>query len=455
MKKNLCLLSMLTHLWCFLLLLVNHAHAQTALFISPHARVVITESSTVTYFGNLINLGTYQSIGIDMFASSGDQSIMGNFSGNSSLGQVVKKNQGALIIHGDVSCITTTWETDGPIRLDDAHSWDIATGGAHAIWGNDTESRFFVLDGHAQIGRHIGNLAEYLFPVGYGLGHERYRGFGLTLASLGATGPARVSVKLIPHVVGAIAYERYFPSSDTTCVAGTSVAINQISTDGWHCDGPPDYEYVAWGYNSTTCGSAPRRIIRTATGMNHWQDSIESVVGGISSSLCRYSEWTGIGSIVTGGVYRNFSDFAIGSYVGALPVTLVDVRAEPRDQKYIHIHWITETELNNDRFSIERSQDGFVFSSLGEVVGHGTTTVRHEYGFDDGDVIPQVLYYYRLAQVDYDGITHYSQIVSAKILEGGNLEYGYYDVLGRRLPRNGLGTGFKVGYTNKVTIFLN
>ncbi|MDZ7645815.1 MAG: hypothetical protein U5K54_00810 [Cytophagales bacterium] len=40
------------------------------------------------------------------------------------------------------------------------------------------------------------------------------------------------------------------------------------------------------------------------------------------------------------------------------------------------MNWSTATELNFDYFSIERSEDGLIFSEIAQVKGHGTTKMN-------------------------------------------------------------------------------
>lgn len=72
--------------------------------------------------------------------------------------------------------------------------------------------------------------------------------------------------------------------------------------------------------------------------------------------------------------------------------------------------WVTASELNNDRFIIEKSPDGINFFPIGQVPGHGTTSVVHNYTFNDPNPF-NGYNYYRLKQVDFDGTFSYSNII--------------------------------------------
>jgi hypothetical protein len=91
-----------------------------------------------------------------------------------------------------------------------------------------------------------------------------------------------------------------------------------------------------------------------------------------------------------------------------LPVHLISFTGEPAGTK-ITLKWITENEVNNSHFDVERSANGIDFSKIGKVnplTGNG----RKEYYFDDYQPI-RGANYYRLRQVDTDGSFEYSRII--------------------------------------------
>jgi hypothetical protein len=127
-------------------------------------------------------------------------------------------------------------------------------------------------------------------------------------------------------------------------------------------------------------------------------------------------EGNGSGSLTTAYKIGSFSPFGFGSFGGgnALPVTLTEIKATAKD-KTIQVEWATATEINNKGFEVERSTDGEKFSNIGWVSGNGTTTENIRYAFDDKNALENITYYYRLHQIDFDGASEYTPIVSAKI----------------------------------------
>jgi len=74
------------------------------------------------------------------------------------------------------------------------------------------------------------------------------------------------------------------------------------------------------------------------------------------------------------------------------------------------LQWGTANEQNNDYFSVERSEDGNQFISIGKVPGAGTSNTANEYTYTDTKV-PGGNAYYRLRQVDKNGQFKFSQVV--------------------------------------------
>lgn len=102
-------------------------------------------------------------------------------------------------------------------------------------------------------------------------------------------------------------------------------------------------------------------------------------------------------------------------FVGAtvLPVTLTDFNA-----KYLNggvlLNWITETEINNDFFTIERSNDGINYEVFSTIKGAGNSSNKINYNTNDLSPLKGTSYY-RLKQTDYDGNFEYFNPVAVTI----------------------------------------
>lgn len=114
----------------------------------------------------------------------------------------------------------------------------------------------------------------------------------------------------------------------------------------------------------------------------------------------------------------SFSRFGLGGGTGAgLPIELLYLQAYPVNNTFIQVDWATATEINNMGFEVLRSTDGENFTQIGWQDGAGNSSTTLPYGFPDRNVVPNQLYYYRLNQIDYDGTSELTYIVTAIITE--------------------------------------
>lgn len=103
-----------------------------------------------------------------------------------------------------------------------------------------------------------------------------------------------------------------------------------------------------------------------------------------------------------------FSSFGAGSDDSALPVDLVYFTGFQYGSG-VTLEWETASELDNDRFEIEKSSDGINFSKISQIKGQGT--INHTSNYYYQDMLPiDGLNYYRLKQIDYSGSFQYSEV---------------------------------------------
>jgi hypothetical protein len=96
---------------------------------------------------------------------------------------------------------------------------------------------------------------------------------------------------------------------------------------------------------------------------------------------------------------------------GALPVTLLSFTAKPEGDR-VQLAWSTTSELNAERFIVERSADLAEYVAVGEIAAKGTTNTRQYYSLTDTQPLPGNNYY-RLRQIDHDGTSHLFKPVAA------------------------------------------
>jgi hypothetical protein len=121
---------------------------------------------------------------------------------------------------------------------------------------------------------------------------------------------------------------------------------------------------------------------------------------------------SGTGNISVDGTVDNSGTIggSTGDDLGALPIELIDFNATVSG-KNVKIRWETASELNNLYFVVERSTNALLFDDIGTVMGAGNSNTYLKYSFTDTVPLNGVSYY-RLTQVDYDGSSTSSNIIS-------------------------------------------
>ena len=112
----------------------------------------------------------------------------------------------------------------------------------------------------------------------------------------------------------------------------------------------------------------------------------------------------------------------ISAYLAPVPVELSSFNAEAENNNVI-LTWSTASETNNSGFEIERTSYSLPFidggkqwgwEKIGFIDGHGTTTQKNNYIYPDKN-LKDGKYSYRLKQIDFDGTSTFSNIVSVGV----------------------------------------
>ena len=93
-----------------------------------------------------------------------------------------------------------------------------------------------------------------------------------------------------------------------------------------------------------------------------------------------------------------------------LPVEMLSFIGEAKADHNLLL-WSTASEINNSGFDIQRSENGIEFNRIGFITGAGNSSHVNEYSFKDTDIGNDVLYY-RLKQIDNDGVFEYSHVIA-------------------------------------------
>jgi hypothetical protein len=96
-----------------------------------------------------------------------------------------------------------------------------------------------------------------------------------------------------------------------------------------------------------------------------------------------------------------------------IPVELMTFDGKS-SQKSVNLTWKTASERNNRVFEIERNVGNTAdkFEKVGEVKGTGNSSAINAYSFTDNAPQADNVNYYRLRQVDFDGTSTFSKVIS-------------------------------------------
>ncbi len=94
----------------------------------------------------------------------------------------------------------------------------------------------------------------------------------------------------------------------------------------------------------------------------------------------------------------------------AVPVEFGEFQALNKSNG-VELQWTTLSEINNDRFEIQKRNALQEFETIGEINAIGNSDQEQFYSFLDRKTTSGISYY-RINQIDYDGHSSYSDIVS-------------------------------------------
>lgn len=229
-----------------------------------------------------------------------------------------------------------------------------------------------------------------------------------------------------------------FPTGDNSIYRPIAISAPVNATDAFTAQ----YLKAAQSYGNSATFSSP---LYTVSACEHWildrttGTSDVSVTLGWNSSDCPIdsyvtdpatlvvARWDGsswvshgnggttgnaaAGTVTSSAAITSFSPFALGSTTSnnPLPVELTSFACNKVSNGTVQLSWITASESNSDYFSIEKSNDGIRFESIGKKDASGNSTDVVKYTFVDTNTNAGKAYY-RLKQIDLDGQSAYSDL---------------------------------------------
>ena len=250
-------------------------------------------------------------------------------------------------------------------------------------------SRYIVTAGTGQVAREGmgvgGLLTAQLFPVGTATSYNP-----ATLTNAGVLDTYRVRVSATS------AYTPPFPARQIerfwTVDENTAGGANATLRLQWIGTGPQEQEGATFNRSKSlffteNSGSGYTKIPATLV-------QVIDPFAAEASNITSFSEWS------------------VGNE-SVLPVELLFFTGRMSGPDVL-LAWQTASEKNNQLFDVERSLDGRVFERVGTLPGAGTTQLPQSYRFSDRNVarLNAALIYYRLRQLDDDGTTSFSTVVT-------------------------------------------
>jgi len=145
--------------------------------------------------------------------------------------------------------------------------------------------------------------------------------------------------------------------------------------------------------------------------LNHDASETNSMMGVATTTLDRNVMYLGVDWRHFTDVYRVLRggfDFVEKNDGYVIPVELANFDARYVGNK-VSINWATASELNTDRFEVEKAVKGNDFAKIAEVTAKGNSQEQVNYGpVYDRDVTVGNVYVYRLKVVDFNGEFSYS-----------------------------------------------
>jgi hypothetical protein len=182
---------------------------------------------------------------------------------------------------------------------------------------------------------------------------------------------------------------------------GVTIAVGNL--EGIYNISIEVYINGVWTYQVSTTGG----------GIVSWGTGQKMVVNTISSSgnnSC--STISGNDTIDMEDGIGNSSSKMVCIYDGVLPMTYHALNVVSKNNQ-CHIIWSVASQVNNEKYIIEHSNDERNFSIIGEIAGDGTNNETKHYEYIH--TLPSIgINYYRIKQQDYDGKYSYSEIASVR-----------------------------------------
>ena len=341
--------------------------------------LTLGSGQTLTVTGNLVNNGTITGDGKIQFTAGNPMISGGTFSN-------LEMNGGSPILCGETTMTGTLTLTSGNLQLD---NYNLIFNSGAGISGGSSSSYIQTINQSSSGGSVQLEISssdgQVTYPIGTSTNYTPifFNNFGTT---------ASFAIRTFDGIY----------AFNTTGAAFTSNVISKTWDVNATGSGFNVSLSIQWNTADETAGFDRTAMYISTNDGSGWVERAGPVSATEISSGVYQASASGITS---------FSGVGSGGEV-ITPVTLLDFYAVEGDDD-VELVWHTATEIDNEKFIIERSADGIDFLAIDEVAGNGDSQALLEYRYVDTDPM-EGINYYRLKQVDYDGDFEYSPIVMAE-----------------------------------------
>lgn len=116
---------------------------------------------------------------------------------------------------------------------------------------------------------------------------------------------------------------------------------------------------------------------------------------------------------ITPGEFDDGNDFVEEQFVLSVVLTQFDGSYDQLTDA-VRLDWETASEHNAEYFTIERSINGELFESIAQVKSEGSESSGANYSYHDYNPLGEEILYYRLAEIDLEGVVTHSEIIGIK-----------------------------------------
>jgi hypothetical protein len=320
-----------------------------------------------------------------------------------------------LSLNENKSLNTNLSLANGRLTFGDYH---LTLGESATITGNFSSNNMIVATGLGELRKRFaqgsGDIASFTFPVGNVGGVAEYTPIVLDFASGNYAANAYVGVRVQDSKQGTLnsSVTNYLNRNwivEPNEITGFSYKIQlyyvdaDFITDGTMVEGDLKPIKVSSGqWYQPTDGSFTNALSQGSAGV---------------FANSNYLEWNGL---------TTFSEFGgAGGSNQPLPVELLSFSAECANE-IITLKWQTASEFNSSHFEVEKSTNGLNWNTIGQLPAAGNSNELLSYSFQDVAKSINTIYY-RLNQVDNDGLQKYYGPISPMCETS-------YPFIGRTIP---------------------